>query len=112
MTQINMQLNKENEYIGEISRVYMADWILEYLGVNIHMKLEEFDYKPSEEIIFDEELKMYEIEFAKIIKKKKGLDQLEKLGICQYIFDVYIKAKEILNKLQKGKKIKLKNCIK
>lgn len=90
----------------EISRTYEADWILEYLGADMHIKLEEFEYKS---ITYDNELESYKVDFYKMISTKNGIKELENLGICEYIYKIYLKSKELLNDLQNAKKINLQN---
>lgn len=101
-TGIDIRLNKESEYIGEIRKVYEPDWILEYIRINLQDQLNLILNKFTGKIFdkyYNKSLKMYEFDLTEMLKNDKVNKKMKEIGLHDIIFDAYNKAKEILKTL-------------
>lgn len=101
-TGIDIHLDKENEYLGEIRKIYEPDWILEYIGINIQDQLNLILNKFTGEVFdkyYNKSLKMYEFDFMKMLEDDEVNKKMKELGLHDVIFDAYNEAKEILENL-------------
>ena len=101
-TRINIHLNKKNEYIGEIRRIYEADWILKYIGINLEEKLNiilnKFTGKTFDKY-YNKSLKVYEFNFVEMLEDDKVNKKMKEIGLHDIIFDAYHEAKIILERM-------------
>lgn len=98
-TGINIHLNKEEQYMGEIRKIYEPDWILEYIGINLQEKLNLILNKFTGKIFdqyYNKSLKMYEFDFIKMLEDSKVNRKLEEIGLYDIIFDAYNETKKRL----------------
>ena len=101
-TMIDIHLNRESEYIGEVRKVYEPDWILEYMGIDFHKQLNLILDKFTGEIFdkyYNKSLKVYEFNFMEMLENDRVNRKMKEIGLNDIIFDVYNKAKEILENL-------------
>lgn len=98
-TRIDIHLNKENEYLGEVRKIYEADWILEYLGIDIGERLNNILNKFRGEIFdkyYNKSLEVYEFNFVEMLEDDKVNKKMKEIGLHDIIFDAYNEAKIML----------------
>jgi len=95
-TEINIHLNREKEYIGEIRRIYEPDWILEYIGINLqeqlNLILDKFTGKTFNKY-YNKSLQMYEFNFIEMLQDDKVNKNMKEIGLHDIIFNAYKEAK-------------------
>lgn len=104
ITEIEMNLNRENEYIGEIRRIYEPEWILEYIGINLQEQIELISSKFTGNIFdkyYNKSLKMYEFNFLKMLNDNTVNKKMKELGLHDCIFNAYNQAKQYINLLMR-----------
>ena len=98
-TRIDIHLDKENEYLGEVRKIYEADWILEYLGIDIGERLNTILNKFIGEIFdkyYNKSLEVYEFNFVEMLEDDKVNKKMKEIGLHDIIFEAYNEAKIIL----------------
>lgn len=101
-TKIDIHLNRENECIGEIRKIYEPDWILEYIGINLQDHLNLILNKFTGEAFdkyYNKSLKMYEFNFIEMLEDEKVNKRMKEIGVHDIIFDTYNEAKKILENI-------------
>lgn len=109
-TQILLDLSQEHGMIGEVSKIYEGDWILEYIGIDLHAELAEYHYgfeQGNFKEYYDKVLDFYQLNLYNMINDEEEKEKLENIGICNFLFTIYKDMKQLLEEMKQGKKIEL-----
>lgn len=101
-TEIQIALDIEEEYVGKTELVYLPNWILEYIGIDISEQLSLSITKLPKKIFnkfYNKNLELYEFNLNEMLKDDKINKELKEIDFYDVIFNAYKKVKTILNEL-------------
>lgn len=117
LIQIEIELDCEFELYTTFWKEYIPIWFIQFItGTELQWDISNFEYsiyqKKFYEKCYDEEKKTYILNFNKIMKDKELKEICSKLKIWDYLYDIYIESKKVLDMLKENKKINVHNISK
>lgn len=107
ITSIEIQLNEKFDIECNWSRAYVFSWLIYFItGLEIEWDIGSFDYsiyqKQLYQKCYDPEEDVYILNFKEIWKDKELNKICSKLGVWNYLYDIYLSCIETVELIQKN----------